>query len=117
MADLHRHAAGQPIYEVRELLEGEPAVNLGVRYECSDFLRAVDFAVEYRDANDPSRSGAVSALEIVKVCDGRSEQVWEYSSTRSRAAETDLVGLWGFDVTRTWSLPPSAALTKKSVPV
>jgi hypothetical protein len=117
MAEHHRrHAAGQPIYEVRELLEGDPVVDLGARYECADFLRAVDRAVEFLDANDPQRTGAVSALEIVKIVDGRREQVWEYSSSRSRSEDTDLVSLWGFDVTRSWSLP-SAAIRPKSVPV
>jgi len=117
MADDLRHAAGQPRFEVHELIEGEPVVDLGLRFECSDYLRAVDFAVDFIDANDPSRTGQVSALEITKVCDGRREQVWNYSSSSSPTAATDLVRHWGFDVTRSWSLPPSAALTPKRVPV
>lgn len=104
MADDLRHAAGRPIYEVREFLEGEPALDLGCRRECADFLEAVDFALEYLEEYDALREGKVSALEIVRVQGDERETVWTYSHSREPSVHQDLVGLWGFDVTH-WHGP------------
>ena len=98
MADRYRHAAGQPVYEVRELIEGDPAVDLGVRYECTDFIRAIDYAVIRSAAaitNAPSRvcarnpdaCSADSAAAQVTMSSAKSRRAWR-SVSRSRSACT-----------------------------
>jgi hypothetical protein len=103
---LQRHAAGQPIYEVREFLEGEPPVDLGAHFACVDYLDAVDFAAEFLQQRDPAREGVVSALQIVKVTGAKRETVWTYSQSRARE-ENDRPGVRGFDVSRAWHVPPT----------
>jgi hypothetical protein len=105
MAAELRHAAGQPVYEVHELQEGDPVLDLGVRFQTSDYGAAVEFAFDLLQRRDPRREGAVSALEIVRVEDGRRETVWSYSHSRTLTSRNDLVGMWGFDVTRPWHHP------------
>ncbi|MEX0815936.1 MAG: hypothetical protein WD027_00685 [Gaiellales bacterium] len=104
---LHSHAAaGLPTYEVHELTEGDPPIELGLRYRTTDYGAAVEYAFEYLNQRDPRREGEVSALEITKVTtDGKRESVWQYSHTRQATAGVDLVGRWGFDVTRRWHTP------------
>jgi hypothetical protein len=105
MAGHLRHAAGRPLYEVHEILEGEPALDLGVRFETVDFGAAVDFAFDFLDRKDPRREGTVSALEIVRVEGSRRESVWSYDHSRSHDPSRNTIGVWGFDVTRRWQGP------------
>jgi hypothetical protein len=97
------HAAGQPIYEVRELLDGDPVLDLGLRHECADYLDAVEFAFEYRQGNNPAREGRVSALEIVRVdgADPRTVLTYHHRLVETTSRD-DLVAFWGFDVTQPW---------------
>ncbi|HEU4449198.1 MAG TPA: hypothetical protein VFR63_04330 [Gaiellaceae bacterium] len=104
MAERERHAAGQR-YEVHEVLEGEPPLDLGQRFETTDFGAAVDFAFDYLEERDPRRDGVVSALEIVRVAGSERETVWRYSHSEAITGPRDLVRLWGYDVTRQWSRP------------
>lgn len=109
MAERDRHAAGQR-YEVHEVLEGEPPLDLGRRFETTDFGSAVDFAFDFLERRDPRREGAVSALEIVRVAGSDQETVWRYSHTDTTSGPRDLVHLWGYDVTRQWSRPYGAPI-------
>jgi hypothetical protein len=104
MAATLRHAAGQQ-YEVHELLDGDPPVDLGLRFQASEFGTAVEFAFEYLERRDPQREGIVSALEIVRVSDSEPETVWGYSHAQAARSPNDLVRRWGYDVTRPWSSP------------
>jgi hypothetical protein len=105
MAGHLRHAAGGSTYEVHEVLEGSPALDLGVRFESADFGTAVDFAFDFLERRDPRREGAVSALEIVRVEGSRRETVWNYNHSRSNDLPRDSIGVWGYDVTRPWQGP------------
>jgi hypothetical protein len=105
MAEQERHAAELERFEVREALEGEPLVDLGLRFETADAGDAVDFAFEYLARRDPHREGIVSALEIVRVAGDERETVWSYTHSRASANARNLTGIWGFDVTRPWSGP------------
>jgi hypothetical protein len=105
MAGHLRHAAGRPLYEVHEVLLGDPALDLGLRFETVDFGAAVDFAFDFLDRQDPRREGAVSALEIVRVEGSRRETVWSYDHSRSDEPSRNALGVWGFDVTRRWQGP------------
>lgn len=105
MAGDERHAAGGSRYEVHEVLEGTPALDLGLRYESGDFGTAVDFAFDFLAQRDPRREGAVSALEIVRVEGSRRETVWTYNHSRSDDLPRNSVGVWGYDVTRSWRSP------------
>jgi hypothetical protein len=106
MAEHLRHAAGRPLYEVHEILEGNPALDLGLRYQTEDFAAAVDFAFDFLDRQDPRREGVVSALEIVRVDGPRQrETVWSYNHSSSHEPARNTVGVWGFDVTRRWEGP------------
>ena len=98
MADDLRRAARQPAFEVHEILEGEPPLDLGVR----------SLALDYLDEHDPLRSGEVSGIEILRVAGGEREVVWRYGHSRTRPAD-DLVRVFGFDVTRPWARPQTAA--------
>jgi hypothetical protein len=100
-----RHAAGQQAYQVREILEGGPALDLGVRFESEDFGAALDFAFDFLQKRDPRREGAVKGLEIVRVQGSTSQSVWSYSHACATVASRDLMGVWGFDVTRQWHSP------------
>ncbi len=104
MAETQRHAAGQR-YEVHEVLEGAPSVDLGLRFETTDLGTAVDYAFDFLERRDPRREGAVSALEIVRVDGSQRETVWTYSHSKTSTSAGDLVRLWGYDVTRAWSRP------------
>jgi hypothetical protein len=106
MADDLRHAAGRTTYEVHEILEGEPAVDLGLRFSAGDFSDAIEFALDYLQAEDPSRR-EISALQIVKIEPGRREIVWSYSHSGASVSREDLIRLWGFDPMRPWGVPPS----------
>jgi hypothetical protein len=106
MAETQRHAAGQR-YEVREVLEGAPPVDLGLRFETTDLGTAVDYAFDFLEQRDPRREGAVSALEIVRVADSERETVWTYCHAKASGSAGDLVRLWGYDVTRMWTRPYS----------
>ena len=104
MVDDLRHAAGHTTYEVHEVLEGDPAVDLGLRFSASDFSEAIELALDYLQTNDPSR-GQVSALQILRVTGHNREVVWSYSHQLAVAARDDLVSLWGFNPTQSWQLP------------
>jgi hypothetical protein len=104
MVDDLRHAAGHTTYEVHEILEGEPAVDLGVRFSAGDFSEAVELALDYLQAKDPGRR-EISALQIVKVEPGRRVVVWSYSHSGAAASREDLIRLWGFDPSRPWRVP------------
>lgn len=104
MAEDLRHAAGQATYEVREVLEEDPAVGLGVLFRCTDYVRAVEFAFDYLQRRDPQRDGTVGGLEVVKVGDGKPETVWTYNHA-AQANRPDPIRVWGFDVTRPWRAP------------
>ena len=100
MATTGSHAAEHERYEVHEVLAGEPALDLGLRFETPDFGGAVDFAFAYLERRDPGREGVVSALEIVRVTGSARETVWTYSHAQSRSVARDLVRVWGFDPAR-----------------
>ena len=92
-------------YELHELHEGALRLDLGVCAECETFDEAVEAAFAYLETHDPARDGKVEALEILEV-DGESRgTVWAYSSSRSGVGAMDLVGHWGFEVTRPWRGP------------
>jgi hypothetical protein len=66
MAEDLRHAAGQPTYEVREILDGDAWVDMGILYRCHDYVEAVEFAFDYLGRRDPRRTGAVGGLQVIK---------------------------------------------------
>ncbi len=103
MAERLRRAARQ--YELHEVHEGALRLDLGLRAECGTFDEAVEAAFAYLEEHDPARAGKVQALEIVEVNAGARGTVWSYSSSRAGVDSTDLVGRWGFDVTRPWRGP------------
>ena len=105
MATIASHAAEHERYEVHEVLAGEPALDLGLRFETPDFGGAVDFAFAYLERRDPGREGAVSALEIVRVTGSARETVWTYSHAQSRSVARDLVRVGGFDPGQGWRSP------------
>ena len=92
-------------YEVHELLGGEPALDLGRRFETSDFGAAVDFAFDYLERRDPRREGIVGALEIVRVAGSARETVWSYVHAPAPVRPRDMTRVWGYGVTRSWSSP------------
>ena len=97
MADDLRRAARQPAFEVHEILEGEPPLDLGIR----------SLALDYLDEHDPTRSGEVSGIEVVRAEGEEREVVWRYGHSRTRPAD-DLVRVFGFDVMRAWARPRTA---------
>lgn len=105
MAETASHAAERDRYEVHEVLAGEPGLDLGLRFETTDFGDAVDFAFAFLERRDPGREGIVSALEIVRVAGAARETVWTYSHAQSRSSARDLVGVWGFDPGQGWHSP------------
>jgi len=105
MAETASHAAEYERYEVHEVLSGEPALDLGLRFETLDFGGAVDFAFAFLERRDPGREGIVSALEIVRVTGAARETVWTYSHAQSRSSARDLVRVWGFDPGQGWQSP------------
>jgi hypothetical protein len=105
MAQTASHAAEQDRYEVHEVLGGEPAMDLGLRYETPDFSGAVEFAFDFLERRDPGRQGVVSALEIVRVSRSGRETVWTYNHAQSHSIARDLVGVWGFRPGHGWNSP------------
>ena len=103
MAETARRAARH--YELHEVHEGALRLDLGVRAECDTFDDAVEAAFAYLEEHDPAREGKVGGLEILEVSGDERGTVWAYSSTGSEADTPDLVGRWGFDVTRPWRGP------------
>jgi hypothetical protein len=104
MAETPRHAAGRSVYEVHEILGGDPGLDLGSHYECADYLEAFDFALDYLQEHDPKREGKVSGLDIKQVHGAERETVWAYRHGGADVAPADLVALWGFDP-RSWQGP------------
>ena len=105
MAEDLRHAAGQATYEVREILDGDAWVDMGILYRCHDYGEAVEFAFDYLGRRDPQRTGAVGGLHVIKNDDrGRRETVWTYDHA-AQESRPDPFQVWGFDVTRRWNLP------------
>lgn len=105
MATIASHAATYERYEVHEVLGGEPALDLGLRFEATDLGSAVDFAFAYLERRDPGREGIVSALEIVRVTPAGRESAWTYSHAQSGSSARDLVRVWGFDPGQGWRSP------------
>lgn len=105
MAQTASHAAEHDRYEVHEVLGGEPALDLGLRFETDDFGNAVEFAFDYLERRDPGRQGVVSAIEIVRVSGAVRETAWTYSHAQARSMARDLVGVWGFHPGSGWSSP------------
>lgn len=99
-----RLAADEPIYQVRELLDGERPVDLGLLHECSDFLEAADFAFDYLESNDPMHEGSVAVIQIVLVRGNEREVVCTYRHEESHATAAaepaHPVARYGFDVGR-----------------
>jgi hypothetical protein len=104
MAEHLRHAAGQATYEVCEVLDGDPSVELAVLFRCTDYVHAVEFAFELLERRDPRREGIVGALQVVKHDHGQRETVWTYSHS-AQEGRPDPARKWGFDVTRHWQAP------------
>lgn len=104
MAEARRHAAGRSIYEVHEILGGDPGLDLGSRYRCADYLEAFDFALDFLQEHDPEREGKVSGLDIKQVQGSDHETVWAYRHDAAGLAPPDLVARWGFDPQR-WQGP------------
>ena len=104
MAEPRRHAARRSVYEVHEILGEEPGLDLGSRFECTDYFEAFDFALDFLQEHDPEREGKVSGLEIKQVQGAEQETVWAYQHGRQESAPNDLVALWGFDP-RSWQGP------------
>jgi hypothetical protein len=104
MAEELRHAAGQATYEIREIRDGDLRVEAGTLFRCNDYGRAVEFAFDYLARRDPSRTGVVGGLQVVKEEGGRLETVWAYSHV-AEESKPDPVQRWGFDVTRRWTAP------------
>src|SRR5205823_13473672 len=99
MADHLRRAARQPAYEVHEILEGTPALDLGVRFVSGDYLEAVDAAFAYLDEHDPNRTGAVNGVENHRIRDDDApETVWRYVHWLIRSPD-DLTTHGSLDVT------------------
>jgi PAS domain-containing protein len=74
----------------------------GILFRTDAFLDATDFAFELLEGKAPPR------LEIVRIEDGRREQVWSYAEEQAAAvaaAPRDSLEIYGFDVTR-WTGPP-----------
>jgi hypothetical protein len=109
MAGTSRHAAGRSLYEVHEILAGEPALDLGSRYSCSDYLEAFDFALDFLQEHDPERVGRISGLDIKQVQGVQQETVWAYRHGDPGEVQPDLVARWGFDVNR-WTGPTGLRL-------
>ena len=109
MAELSRHAAGRTLYEVHEILDGDPALDLGSRFACADYLEAFDFALDFLQEHDPQREGRVSGLDIKHVNGAERETVWAYRHGEPPAKQPDLVALWGFDVNN-WTGPTGLRL-------
>jgi hypothetical protein len=106
MAEPLRRAARH--YELHEIHEGALRLDLGLRAECDTYDEAVEAAFAYLEDHDPRREGKVSALEIVQVDGETRRTVWAYSANTRNARTQDLLGRWGFDVTRAWTGPPQA---------
>jgi hypothetical protein len=107
MAEDVRHAAGQAKYEVREILDGDAWLDMGILYRCGDYAEAVDFAFDYLARRDPRRTGAVGGLQVIEDDRGRRETVWTYDPAE-QDSRPDPVQVFGFDVTRRWSLPTAS---------
>ena len=109
MAEPLRHAAGRSIYEVHEILGGDPGLDLGSRYRCADYLEAFDFALDFLQEHDPERVGKVSGLDIKHVHGAEDKTVWAYRHSDAGLAPADLVARWGFDPGR-WQGPAAASV-------
>lgn len=95
MATETRHAAWQDerSFAVRLLPEeGPPEELVG---GLSEFLDAVDFAVEWLAREDPERAGTTS-LAIFETRGGEAEKVWAYPPEQPRSTEP-LMKIFGFD--------------------
>ena len=63
MAVTASHAAEYERYEVPRFSQGEPALDLGLRFETAELGGAVDFAFAYLERRDPGREGIVRARD------------------------------------------------------
>jgi hypothetical protein len=105
MAGETRPAAGYPIYEVHELVEGEPPVELGLRATCFDYESAADVVFDLLQAEGGVPDGHV--VEIVRVAGGARETVSRFAASPAER-ETSLVAHWGFAPTSVWHWPTGA---------
>lgn len=108
MAEPLRRAARH--YELHEIHEGTLRLDLGLRAECDTYAEAVDAAFAYLEEHDSGREGKVGGLEVVEINGEERGIVWAYSSSGAAVKGNDLVGRWGFDVTREWLGPPQPNL-------
>jgi hypothetical protein len=88
-------------YEVREVSDGDPPLDLGLRFTTDEFFNAVDFACEYLEEHDPFCTGEVSRVEVVKLEGGERTTVLTYRHSEAMAAKSS-VEIWGFDATLPW---------------
>jgi hypothetical protein len=90
------------VYEVHDMSDGDPPIDLGVRFTTAEFFEAVDFACEYLEEYDPHCEGGVSRLEVVKVQDGERTTMLTYRHEEAASVSKDPTAIWGFDVTLPW---------------
>ena len=105
MAAETRHAAWQTQYEVREVVGDGHGGGLAPRHRCGGYADAVEFALDYLDANDPGRSGAVARLTVERVNGSRRETIWSYDAADADVPVADPISVFGFDVTKRWEGP------------
>jgi len=101
--------------EARELAAGLP-----------DLLAAIDYAVEWLEREDPSRSRDLR-LSVVETRDGATTEVWSYPPTSQPSSGQELVERFGFNPA-TWQpqveerpkqpprRPPAPVPTKTPIP-
>lgn len=96
MATEIRHAAWQTggSFAVKLLVEQRPPEDLASGL--TEYLDAVDFAIEWLDREDPARDGPIQ-LAIVETRDGVTEEVWTYPPPPPGGG-AELVKLFGFDL-------------------
>jgi hypothetical protein len=104
----------QVAYEVREIRDGDPPLDLGLRFTTDEYFDAVDFACEFLEEQDPFCDGSVSALEVVEVQGDERTTVLTYRHDIAASLTKDVSGVWGFDVTLPWRGPGGADVDGKS---
>jgi hypothetical protein len=79
--------------------------------DLTDFLDAVDFAVDWLNTKDPARNGTAT-LAIVELHDGEAHEVWTYPPPPGTADQ--LVGRLGFNPVTWAGVPDYSAAEQKS---
>jgi hypothetical protein len=111
MASNARHAAWQTERRFAVKLYPVDGSQSELARDLTDFLDAVDFAVEWLNSEDPARNG-IATLAIVETHDGSSEEVWTYPPAPSPTAE--LVNRLGFNPVTWAGTPDYSAVEQKS---